>query len=98
MLIENILIGNLNSQQSTNTSWLVTTIKVTVKTPPIFLFRRKHEAEVRNSKILAAFKVDLGAAIVAHKDSSVKYRSEFYDIFSLYSPPLITRTRLRLSK
>ena len=35
---------------------------------------------VRNSKILAAFKDDLGAAIAAHKDSPVNYGSEFCDI------------------
>ena len=89
MLIENTLKGNLNSQQSTNASWLVTTIKATLKTPiqnfekPIFLFRRTHEATVRNSKILAAFKYDLGAAIVAHKEIPVNYGSEFRDITSL---------------
>ena len=89
MLIVNTLKGNLNSQQSTNASWLVTTIKATWKTPiqkfekPIFSFRRTHEAAVRNSKILAAFKGDLGTAIAAHKDSPVKYGSEFRNITSL---------------
>ena len=80
MLIANTLKGKLNSQQSTNASWIVTTIKSTLKIPiqkfgkPIFSFKRTHEAAVRNSKILAAFKVDLGAAIAAHKDSPVNYR------------------------
>ena len=36
-----------------------------------FSFKRTHEAEVRNSKIMAAFKGDLGAAIAAHKDIPV---------------------------
>ena len=64
MLIENTLKVKLNSQQKTNTSWLVTTIKAILKTPIqkfenyIFSFRRKPEAVVRNSKILAAFKGD----------------------------------------
>ena len=85
MLIANTLKGKLNSQQSTNASLLVTTIKATLKIPiqkfekPIFSFKRTHEAAVRNSKILAAFKGDLGAAIAAHKDSPVNYGSEFRD-------------------
>ena len=89
MLIANTLNGKLNNQQSTNASWLVTVIKAILKTPiqkfenPIFLFRRTHEAAVRNSKILAAFKGYLGAAIVAQKDSPVNYGSEFSDIASL---------------
>ena len=33
MLIANTLKGKLNSQQSTNASWLVTTIRYTLKTP-----------------------------------------------------------------
>ena len=33
MLIENNLKGKINSQQLTNASWLVTTIKATLKTP-----------------------------------------------------------------
>ena len=33
MLIENTLKGKLNSQNSTNASWLVTTIKATLKIP-----------------------------------------------------------------
>ena len=48
MLIADTLKGNLNSQQSTSASWLVTTIKTTLKTPiqksekNIFLFSRTH--------------------------------------------------------
>ena len=89
MLTANTLKGKLSSQQSTNALWIVTTINVTPKTPiykfekPIFLFRRTHEAAVRNSKILTVFKGDLGAAIVAHKDSPFKYGSEFRDMTSL---------------
>ena len=89
MLIANTLKGNLNSQKSMNASWLVTTIKAILKTPiqksenPIFLFRRTHDAAVRNRKILASFKGDLGAAIAAQKDSPVNYGSEFCDIASL---------------
>ena len=86
MLIENTLRGKLNSQQSTNTSCIGTTIKATLTTPiqksekTILLFRRTHEAALRNSKILTAFKGDLGAEIAAHKDSPVNYGSEFRDI------------------
>ena len=67
MLLENTLKGKLNSKHKTKISWLVTTIKAILKTPinkyekPIFLFRRTHEAAVRNRKILAAFKGDLGS-------------------------------------
>ena len=89
MLIANILKGELNSQQSTNASWIVTTIKATLKAPiqkfekPVFSFRRTHEEAVRNSKILAAFKGNLGAAIAAQKDSPVNYRSEFRNTVAL---------------
>ena len=89
MIIANTLKSKLKSQQLTDASWLVTTIKVTLKTPihkfgkPIFSFRRTHEAAVRNSKILAAFKGDLCAAIAAHKDSPVNYGSKFRDITAL---------------
>ena len=89
MLRANTLKGELNSQQSTNASWLVTTIKATLKTPihkfekSIFLFRRIYAAAVRNSKILAAFKGDLGAEIAAHKDIPVNYGSELRDITAL---------------
>ena len=81
MLISNNLKGKLNSQHSINTSWLVTTIKATPKTQiqifekSIFLFRRTHEAAVRNRKILAAFKDDLCTEIAANKDNPVNYRS-----------------------
>ena len=50
---------------------------------PIFLFRRIHEVDVRNSKIIAAFNGDLGAAIVAKKDSPFNYRSELRDTVAL---------------
>ena len=50
---------------------------------PIFLFRRTYEVAVRNIKILASFKGDLGAAIATQKDSPVKYGSEFCDTASL---------------
>ena len=89
MLISNTLKDKLYSQQSTNASWLVTTIKATLKIPiqtfenPIFSFKRNHEAKVRNSKIFAAFQGDLGAAIAAHKDSPVNYGSEFHDTTAL---------------
>ena len=42
---------------------------------PILSFRRTHEAAVSNSKILASFKGDLGAAIEAQKDIPVNYGS-----------------------
>ena len=89
MLIENTLKFKLNSQQSTNASWLVNTIESTLKPPiqkvenPILSFKRTHEAAVRNSKILAAFKGDLGAAIAAHKDNRVNYGSEFHNTTAL---------------
>ena len=89
MLIANTLKGKLNSQKYKNASWLVTTIKATLKTPihkfekPIFSFKRTHEAAVRNSKTFAAFKVDSGAAIAAHKDSPVIYGLEFRDTTAL---------------
>ena len=89
MLIANTLKGKLNSQQSTNASWLVATIKATLKIPiqkfekPIFSFKKTHEAAVRNSKILAAFKGDLGAANAAHKAIPVNYGSEFRDTTAL---------------
>ena len=68
---------------------MITTIKAILKAPiqkfekPIFLFRRTHEAAVSNIKILAAFKGDLGAAIVAQRDIPLNYGSEFHDIASL---------------
>ena len=81
MTIADTLKGKFNSQQSTNASWLVTTIKATLKIPiqksekPIFSFKRTHVAAFRNSKILAEFKGDLGAAIESHKDSPVSHSS-----------------------
>ena len=54
--------------------WVVTKIKAILKTPiqkfenPIFSFRRTHASAVSDSKILAASKCDLGAAIAAQKD------------------------------
>ena len=87
----------------TNASWLVTTIKAILKTPiqkyknPIFLFRRTHGAAVKNSKILAAFKGDLGAAIAAQKNSPVNYGLEFRNIASLANYSSIISTRIRLS-
>ena len=89
ILISNTLKGKLNSQQSTNESWLVTTIKSTLKITiqkfgkPIFSFKRTHEAAVRNIKILPAFKGNLGASIVSHKNSPVNYRSEFRNTTAL---------------
>ena len=89
MLIANTLKGKLNSQQSTNASWLVTTIKAKLKTPihkfekPIFSFRRTHEAADKNRKILAVFKGELGTAIVSHKDRPINYRSELSDTTDL---------------
>ena len=62
---------------------------MTLKTPiqksekPIFSFRRTHEAAVRNRKILAAFKGDLGTSIADHKDSPVYYGSELRDTTAL---------------
>ena len=75
MLIANTLKYKLKSQQSKNASWLVTMIKLIPKTPnqkiekPNFSFRRTHEVEVRTSKIISAFKGDLGAAITAKRTS-----------------------------
>ena len=50
---------------------------------PIFSFRRTHEAAVRNKKIPASLKGDLGAAVVAQNDSPVNYGSESRDKVSL---------------
>ena len=89
MIIENTLKRKLDSQQKTNTSWIVTKTKTILKTliqkfeKNIFSFRRTHEAAVRNSKILATFKGDLGAEIAAQKGRPVNYGSEFCDIASL---------------
>ena len=60
-------------------------------------FRIIHEAEVKNSKICAAFKGDLGAAVTAQKDIPVNYGSELRDIASLENYSSITRKRLRSS-
>ena len=61
------------------------TLKITIKKFEnlIFSFKRTHEAAVRNSKILAEFKSDLGAVIAAHKDSPVNYGSEFRNTAAL---------------
>ena len=89
MLIANTLKGKLNSQQSKNASWLVTTIKATLKIPiqkfekPIFSFKRTHQAAVRNSKILAAFKGDLGTSIAAQKDIPFNFGSELRETTAL---------------
>ena len=89
MLIANTLKVKLNSQQTKNALWLVTTIKAILKMPiqkfknPILSFRRTYEAAVSNSKILASFKGDSGAAIAAQKDIPVNYGSEFRDIAPL---------------
>ena len=62
ILVANTLKVNLNSQKTTNASWIVTTIKAILNKPiqkfekPILLFRRAHEAAVMNSKILATIK------------------------------------------
>ena len=64
-------------------------IKATLKIPiqtfenPIFSFKRTHEAAVRNIKILAGFRGDLGVAIAANKDRPVNYGSEFPDTTDL---------------
>ena len=63
----------------------MTTIKSILKTQikklenPILSFRITHEAEVRNSKIIAAFSGDLGASIPAQKGIPLNYGSEFRD-------------------
>ena len=67
----------------------MTAIKAILKTPiqkcenPIFSFRRTHDVAFMNIKILAAFKGDLGAAIVAQKNSPLNYGSEFRDTVAL---------------
>ena len=85
MHIANTLKCNLNSQHKMDALWLVTKIKARLKMPiqkfenPILFFRRTHEASVRNIKITATFKGDLGAAIVSQKESPVNYVSKFCD-------------------
>ena len=103
MLTANTPKVKLNSQQSTNTSWLVTTIKATLKIPiqkfekPIFSFKRTHEESFRNRKILAAFKGDLGTVISDHKDSLVNHGSEFSDTTALAQLFLNHEDKLGLS-
>ena len=103
MLTANTLKGKVNIQQSKNASWLVTTIKSTLKIPiqtfenPIFSFKRTHKAKVRNSKIRAAFKSDLGAAIATHMDSPVNYGSESRDTRALAQIFLHNKEKLGLS-
>ena len=89
MHIENTLKDKTNSQQKTNELWIVTTIKAITKMPiqkfemHILSFRRRHEAAVRNSKIFAELKGDLGAEIASQKDSSVNYGPEFRNAAAL---------------
>ena len=89
MHITNTLKVKLNSQQKTKASWLVTTVKAILKTPiqkfknPMLFLMITHDAAVRNSKILASLKGDLGASIAAQKYIPVNYRSEFRDIAAL---------------
>ena len=89
MLIANTLKGELNSQQLTNASCLVTMIKATLKIPiqkfekSIFLLKTTHEVAVRNRKKHAAFKGDLDAANTAQKENPVNYRLEFCNTTSL---------------
>ena len=77
MLISNTLKGKLNIHQTMNSLWIVTTIKAILKTPiqkfenTIFSFRRAHEAAVRDKKIIAALKCDLGTAIAEQEYSPV---------------------------
>ena len=67
----------------------MTTIKSILKTPiqklenPIFSFKRTNEAEVRNSKILAAFNGDLGATIASQNNSPLNYGSYFLNTADL---------------
>ena len=97
MLTENTLKVNMNSQQKTNALWLLTTIKAILKTPiqkskkSIFLFRITYESAVRNSKILAAFKGDLGAAIAAQNFIPVNYGSKFRNTGALAQLFLLSR-------
>ena len=63
-VIENTLKCKPNSQQKTNKSWLVKTVKAILKTTIkkldklIFSFNRTNKASVRNIKILAALNGD----------------------------------------
>ena len=81
MQIAYILKVNINRQQKTNTSWLVTKTKVILKTPiqkldkPIFSFKRTNKAAARNNKILEVFNNDLGTEISAPKVSPLNYGS-----------------------
>ena len=71
MYLSNIIKGNIDRQQNTNTSWLATTIKEIMKTPikimdkRIFSFKRTNKAASSNIKILAKFNGNLGPAIAA---------------------------------
>ena len=89
MLISNNLIDKLDSQQATNASWLVSTIKAILQTTIqkfeelIFLFSTTHEAAFNNSKVLVVFKGDLGAAIEEQKDRLVNSESGLRNISSV---------------
>ena len=89
MYTEVILKVKLNRKQKTSTSRFVTSLKEITKSPikkldkPIFLFKIKNEAAARNSKILAAFNINIDAEIAAQKVSPLNYRSEFYDTMDL---------------
>ena len=62
-----------------------------------FSCSREHIRQQSGIKILAAFNGELGAAIMAQKDSPVNYGSEFRNTAALTKYYSITRTGLRSS-
>ena len=81
-----IIKGKLDRTQNSKATCLTTTIKILIIKPvnkigpPIFSFKRTQEAAQNNSQILAAFNVNLRAAIEAQKLIPLDYGSEFWDI------------------
>ena len=98
MHIANTLKVNLNSQQKTTTSWLVTTIKAILNAPiqklenPISHSGEQTRQQSGMAKILVTFNGDLGVAIAAQKDILLNYGSEFRDTAALKNYFYITRT------
>ena len=89
MYLGNIFKNKLKRKQNKNTSWLITTIKKTPKTPiqkldkPIFSFKRTNEAASRNIKIISTFNGNLGTVLAAQNDSPLNYGSEHRDTAEL---------------
>ena len=81
-----IIKSKLDRKQKSNTTWLLTIIKILIIKPanklenPVLSFKRTHEAAKMGSQILAAFNGNLVAEIEAQTGSPLDYGSEFRDI------------------